>query len=358
MIFLAALSVVAPPITDPGSAFDVALVALAGIAMVCLGHVVRVPWEVAAAVVSALVLTAVGHRGHLEESLFLVATTTLYAAWHLGSTVRAAAIAGGCSVAIAAAAAVRPDSYSWAPWVAAEIFTFVLGRTLFRQWLLIREVESARDVLARQAVADERRRIARELHDLAGHTLAAMLLHVTGARHVLRRDVDEAERALVDAEAVGRASLDQIRVTVSALRTSERGTDPSLPSADQLDDLVAEYRRTGLSIDASVPADVAGLSGPVAVALHRIGREALANVARHAPANQVLFAVALDGQRVRLEVADHGRRADAPDAAAGQRFGLVGMRERARALGGTLLAEPSADGWRVEAELPIGTERS
>ena len=78
-------------------------------------------------------------------------------------------------------------------------------------------------------MAEERRRIARELHDLAGHTLAAVLLHVTGARHVLRRDVDEAERALLEAEtSAGRAST-RSATTVAALRTNERGTDRRWP---------------------------------------------------------------------------------------------------------------------------------
>ena len=73
------------------------------------------------------------------------------------------------------------------------------------------------------------------MHDLAGHTLAAMLLHVTGARHVLRRDIDEAEQALLEAETIGRSSLDQIRATVASLRTDERGTDPPLAASADLD---------------------------------------------------------------------------------------------------------------------------
>ena len=200
-------------------------------------------------------------------------------------------------------------------------------------------------------MAEERRRIARELHDLAGHTLAAMLLHVTGARHVLRRDVDEAERALRDAEAVGRASLDQIRATVAALRTHERGTDPALAGAADLAGLVDEYQRAGLRVDATVPGQVAGLDGAVGTALHRIAREALANVARHAPENRVELAVAVDAGEVHLVVADRGRPGAPPDPDDGH-FGLVGMRERARALGGDLEAGPTADGWRVDARLP------
>ena len=109
---------------------------------------------------------------------------------------------------------VPGSGIAWTPWTTACVFMFALGRTLHRQRRLIDELEQARRALATQAVAEERRRIARELHDLAGHTLAAVLLHVTGARHVLRRDVDEAERALLGAEAVGRASLEQIREVV------------------------------------------------------------------------------------------------------------------------------------------------
>src|SRR5690606_22501910 len=183
---------------------------------------------------------------------------------------------------------LAPESgIDWYPWAVANVFVFVLGRTLHRQRTLIDQLESARQALAAQAVAEERRRIARELHDLAGHTLAAMVLHVTGARHVLRRDLDEAEAALHDAEAVGRSGLDQIRATVAARRTDERGADPVLPGSADLSDLVAAYTRAGLTIEADITPSAAEVDGPVGIAVHRIAREALANVARHAPGNRV-----------------------------------------------------------------------
>lgn len=350
----AAIVVVVAQVSDPGTPVDLALIVAAGLALTGLGLFPRVPVELFALAVLVLVGLAVGHHGHLEVSYFLVVTMTVYSAQYLGSTARAMSIAGLSCLVIWLIAAANPDSYSWPPWIAAEIFTLVLGRALHRQRDLIDQLEEAREALAAQAVTEERRRIARELHDVAGHTLAAVLLHVTGARHVLRRDLDEAERALVDAEAVGRASMDQIRATVSALRTSERGVDPPLPEADEIADLVSKYRRAGLSINSSIAPEVAELRGPVGLALHRIGREALANVARHAPANQVSLTAELDRRRgqVCLLIVDHGRHADPPDVHAG-RYGLVGMRERARSLGGTLVAEPSDDGWRVEAVLPL-----
>jgi signal transduction histidine kinase len=164
--------------------------------------------------------------------------------------------------------------------------------------------------------------------------------------------VDEAERALRDAEAVGRSSLDQIRATVAALRADELGTDPALPGATDLAVLVDDYRRAGLDIAYSVDGDLADLDGPVGTALHRIAREALTNVARHAPGNRVDVSLVATGEGVRLRIVDSGV-SGAASPAAGPHFGLVGMAERARAVGGELDAGPSADGWRVEARLPV-----
>lgn len=349
--------IVAAEWNEPGTAVDLALLVIAGVVLVCQTVLPRVPAELLAVFVLGPVSVAVGHAGRLEVGFFLVVTMTLYAAWHLGSTLRAALITGVCCVVIVAIGVLRPDSYLWIPWVAAEIFTLVLGRTLFRQRSLISQLEAAREALAHQAVAEERRRIARELHDLAGHTLAAVLLHVTGARHVLRRDVDEAEQALRDAETIGRSSMDQIRAVVTALRTTEQGTDPPLADGGGLDQLVDEYRRAGLSIHATIASDVSRIAGPVGIALHRITREALANIAQHAPTNRVVltFATREGPKAVCVHVSDHGRRAAPPDPR-DNRFGLVGMSERARALGGTVRAEPSHDGWCVEAILPLSLD--
>jgi signal transduction histidine kinase len=341
-------------LTRPGSLVEVLLLvpAVAAYWARALGERLRA--ELFAAIVLGSVVLAVGWDGNLEGSFFLVTTMVLYTSWTLGSFTRA------CLLAVVATAVqiwvadvlVPEEGITWAPWAMANVFTFVLGRTLRHQQSLIEQLEDTRRELAEHAVAEERRRIARDLHDLAGHTLAAVLLHVTGARHVLRRDVDEAERALRDAEAIGRSSLDQIRATVAALRADELGTDPALPGAADLDVLVDDYRRAGLDIAYSVDGDLADLDGPVGTALHRIAREALTNVARHAPGNRVDVSLAATGEGVRLRVVDSGV-SGAASPAAGPHFGLVGMAERARAVGGELDAGPSADGWQVEARLPV-----
>jgi signal transduction histidine kinase len=345
--------VVVAQLSDPGPAVALLGLVPALLAFVAWGLERRMPAELFGALVVVPVALVVSGSVALEGTLFLLPIMVLYVAWHVGSLPRA-----GVVLAVAAATPwfvatelVPELDITWTPWSTANVFTFLLGRALHRQQVLIGELEQARGALAEQAVAEERRRIARELHDVAGHTLAAVLLHVTGARHVLRRDVDEAERALLDAEDVGRASLDQIRATVAALRTYERGTDRALAESADIAAVVDDYRRAGLVVDATLPATVADVDGPVGVALHRIAREALSNVARHAPRNRVDLTLDVDRHEVRLVVADHGR-AGAPPSANEGRFGLVGMRERARALGGTLEAGPTSDGWRVEARLP------
>ena len=345
--------VVLAQLTDPGSAAELLLLvpAVAAYWVRCFWGL---PAEVFAGVVFLSAGAAVSLGGDVEGSFFLIAIAVLATAASLGSVTRAVVIAAvGTAVEVIVTTKVVPEAgILWQPWAIANVFTLTLGRTLRHQRLLIQQLEQTRRELADVAVAEERRRIARDLHDLAGQTLAAVLLHVTGARHVLRRDVDEAERALRDAEAVGRASLDQIRATVAALRADERGTDPALPGAADLALLVDDYRRAGLEVRYDVAGPLDDLDGPIGTALHRIAREALTNVARHAPRNQVTVSLAAGDDAVVLVVVDSGTPGGAAPVT-GLHFGLVGMAERARAVGGELEAGPSEDGWRVEARLPV-----
>ena len=210
---------------------------------------------------------------------------------------------------------IAPEAgIAWEPWVLANVFILSLGRAVYRQGRLIEQLEQARRALADQEVAEERRRIARELHDLAGHTLAAMLLHVTGARHVLRRDLAEAERALIDAETVGRASLDQIRATVASLRADERGTDPSLAGVADIAALVDDYRRAGLVVDvadrSSRRPSCPGRSVWPSTVSHGRGWPTWRST-RRATVSRCGSTVTRDG--VRLLVVDRGRPASAPD---------------------------------------------
>ena len=215
-----ALIVVIAQATDPGNALELLLVVVAAVTFVLIAVVDWLQWEVVAVVVSVTLGVSLSQDGNLEVAFFVCVLVTLYSSWHLGSVTRALLVMAICAASpLVTSLAIPEEDISWTPWVAANMLMFVLGRGLRRQRELIEQLQVAREALADQAVAEERRRIARELHDLTGHTIAAVLLHVTGARHVLRRDLDETERALVQAETIGRSSLDQIRATVTSLRT-------------------------------------------------------------------------------------------------------------------------------------------
>ena len=314
LVLSAAVVTIIAQLTDPGTALDLLIVSPAVVAYIFQDRLARFPVEVFAFLVVVPIFIVVGIGEVLEPMLFLSVTMVLYVSANLESTLRAILITifAAASPWVIGEFLAPEQNIGTQSWILAHVFTLAIGRFVYRQHALIVELERARRALAEQAVAEERRRIARELHDLAGHTLAAMLLHVTGARHVLRRDLDDADRALADAESVGRASLDQIRATVAALRTDERGTDPALAGSAELESLVEEYRRAGIKIAATISPGVAELVGPTGMAVHRITRESLANVARHAAGNSVRGRADLVDEEVRLTVADHGRPAAAP----------------------------------------------
>lgn len=340
-------------IIAPGSPFEASLLAVAAAAFLVRGTGPRLPAEVFAALVIGPVWYVTSRPGAPAEGAFFMSVMmVLSVAANSGSRVRPAVIAvvGALYPWTVNLSQTPPDDIGWVAWTFAHIFTYVLGRVMRMLMDTIAELDRTRQVLADQAVAEERRRIARELHDLAGHTLAAVMLHVTGARHVLRRDPDEAEAALREAESVGRRSLDQIRATVGALRTAETGTDTPVESGADLVELVDEYRRAGLDVTADLGA-ASDLDGPVGFAVHRIAREALSNVARHAPGNRVRIRVEVGDAGVTLRIDDHGEAAR--PAGGSITFGLTGMRERARAVGGVVEAGPTSDGWTVRAELPL-----
>jgi signal transduction histidine kinase len=182
------------------------------------------------------------------------------------------------------------------------------------------------------------------------------MLQVTSARHVLRRDPASAEEALRSAEEVGRRSMQELRRTVSLLRSddeTEEATTP-LPSATEIPVLVDHARAGGLTVELQTRADLARVPSGVGIALYRIAQEALANAARHAPRARTVIELELAHGQARL-VAETSGDASVVQIAEPERprYGLIGMRERATALGGTFAAGPTSGGWRVSCRLPL-----
>jgi signal transduction histidine kinase len=224
-------------------------------------------------------------------------------------------------------------------------------------------LERERDQQAQIAAAAERTRIAREMHDVIGHQLAVIVSLADGAAAKLASDPPRAAAAIASVADVGRQALGETRGLLGVLRAdgSGDGLAPQ-PGLAGLGDLVAQTRATGLAATLDCAGDAAGLAADIQLAVYRIAQEAITNTLRHASGAQaVAVRVTIGAASVELEVTDDGRpapgaipgRAAAPPPGPGGGQGLTGMRERARAYGGSVAAGPGPHGWEVRATLPL-----
>jgi signal transduction histidine kinase len=261
------------------------------------------------------------------------------------------AAASAAAMLLAASALHRLDAVAlYLGFVAAG---WLLGYLMRTQRLLLTEQIQAQQALAEHAAADERRRIAREVHDVIAHSLSVTLLHVTGARRALQqdRDVDDAVEALEQAERLGRQAMADIRRTVGLLDNSPLKTTPE-PVVDDIGVLVADFEQAGLAVTLHIEGPTQGVSAAVGLALYRITQESLANIAKHAPDSKSSVLLGISTTTVRLAV---NNRLPATVAAArspegrGVRF----MRQRVELLGGAIDVGPTRDGWSVCAEIPL-----
>jgi signal transduction histidine kinase len=228
------------------------------------------------------------------------------------------------------------------------------GLLVRRERDLVAQLREAQAGLAERARSEERNRIARELHDVIAHTLTVSLLHVTSARLAVEHDLDDAARSLAEAERLGRASLDEVRMAVGMLhQDGDPGRSSPLPGADGLPVLIEQFRSAGADAAFTVDGNVARLPATTGLALYRIVQEALTNAIKHAPGSQTAVHVAVGADEVRLAV----DTAAEPTAGTGTGFGVLNMRERAQSLGGTCTAGPGGHGWLVRAVLPLNPSR-
>ena len=213
--------------------------------------------------------------------------------------------------------------------------------------------EAERELLARDAVLTERTRIAREMHDAVGHRVSLMVLQA-GAIEMAAQDAGRVEQLAGQVQTAGRRALDELRQMVGVLRAGDVDEEAPLgpqPGLEDLPRLVAHAREAGMTVELDLPAvDVAP---PVGRAAYRIAQEALTNAGRHAPGAPVQLSVVRTGDQLAVRVVNGrvGRNVSAGTSGGG--FGLVGLGERVRTLGGRLTAEPRLDGgFCVEAVLP------
>jgi signal transduction histidine kinase len=214
--------------------------------------------------------------------------------------------------------------------------------------------ERERDLLARERVADERNRIARELHDIVAHSVSVMVIQASAARRNLASRSDEASALLENVERTGRQTMDELRQVLGVLRDDGDGEPPSVP-LPTLGDLPALVDSVGgLPVRLAVTGVPDRVPAGVAVSVYRIVQEAVTNANRHAgPGATIDVRVTCMASEVEVVVADDGRGASALHGAP-TGYGLVGMHERATAAGGSFSAGPRrGGGWRVSATIPF-----
>lgn len=245
------------------------------------------------------------------------------------------------------------DEPGWAAWIAGTAFTTIVCALARRQRDLIDQLRQAQAGLAERTRAEERNRIAGEMHDVIGHALTVSLLHVTSARLALDEDLTEARASLVEAERLGQQSLAEVRQAVGLLREQRTSAAAPMPDAHQLPELVESFRRAGRSVHLEIDGDLEAMTRTGGLTVYRIAQEALTNVIRHAPDSSAWVHLEISPERTRLTVDDDG--GDSPNAHHHEDqtgVGIISMRERAEAVGGRLTAGPAGIGWRVEALLP------
>lgn len=230
---------------------------------------------------------------------------------------------------------------------------WVVGYLMHIQQQLMIKQQEAQAQLAEHAAADERRRIAREVHDVIAHSLSVTLLHVTGARRGLQqdRDVDDAVDALEQAEQLGRQAMDDIRRTVGLLDGAPMKLAPE-PGVHEIPTLVQDFVRAGLKVTLRVDGPMDRVSAAVGLALYRIVQESLANIAKHAPDAQSTVTLVISPTSAALTIRNQMPvTVAAPHTSEGR--GLRGMRQRVEQLGGRIDAGPSSEGWSVRADIPL-----
>jgi signal transduction histidine kinase len=224
---------------------------------------------------------------------------------------------------------------------------------------LAERLDRARALEARQAAWQERARLARELHDVIGHTVNVMVIQAGAGRRTLAADRGQAERAFQTIESTGREALEELDRLLGILHTEEDETDlPPLPGLEQLHALAGRFEDAGLPVELSIEGEQIPLPRSLDQSAYRIIQEALTNALRHAGDTIAHVAVRYRSEQLELEVANDARDNRRPRPHPGGGRGLIGIRERVALFGGELEAGPKAGGgFVVRCRFPLTANR-
>nr|WP_191910124.1 histidine kinase [Microbispora cellulosiformans] len=313
-----------------------------------------------ATTVLAIAVKPLPHSGALVLLLpygVLVCTYT-FAAADLSRARRAGGVAGLAAGVAVSLVVPQENLETYRYLLTAIVAAYALGVSA-RARRAGRAAEREREARVREeraaAVARERTRIARDMHDIVTHSVGLMVIQAETGPLVVRDHPEKAEAVFEAIAEAGRDAIGQLRLILGALRGSEgpgvpapaRGPQPGL---DALPGLLDNARRAGLDVSADMRGEPRRLPSDVDVAAYRIVQEALTNTIRHAGASTVRVRVRWSGDTLDVEVADDGRGG----RELREGHGMIGMRERVTACGGRLAVRPGNPGLTVTATLPIG----
>lgn len=310
------------------------------------------PLVVLAVVVACLAVEAEGDGGPPEIAALVIAaySAALYSSYRL---IVLLVIATAASLAAAAGGGLP---------VSPKVLPFLVLGPIWLAGSALRRRELRADALADRAgrlerehelaLALERSRIARELHDVVTHGVSVMVLQTGAARQIFKKDPASAEGLLRSVESSGRSALDELRRLLGLLSSDENAPLTPAPGVAQIPELVDRVREAGLPLELAIEGDARALPAGIDLAAYRIVQEALTNAlkhAHHAPTRVILrYAPAA----LELEVVDEGP--PVLDVANPNGRGLVGMRERVAIYGGTVEAKPETTrGYAVRVRLPF-----
>ncbi|EGE43712.1 sensor histidine kinase [Streptomyces griseus] len=284
-----------------------------------------------------------------------------------------------CSLSAAALSQLRWEAEPGGSWAQVVFVTIIMTVPFVLAWVLgdslrtrrayfdqleerAARLEREREAQSKVAVAAERARIARELHDVVAHNVSVMVVQADGAAYVMDAAPDQAKQALETISSTGRQALAEMRRLLGVLRTGdapESGEYVPQPDVEQIEDLVAQVRQTGLTVDFKVEGTPRPLPSGVELTAYRVVQEALTNTRKHGGPDagaSVRLVYFDDGLGLLIE--DDGRGAAhelyEDGGADGAGHGMIGMRERVGMVGGTLDAGPRpGGGFRISALLPL-----
>ncbi|MBB3092136.1 sensor histidine kinase [Nocardioides albus] len=321
--------------TAAGQVVLVLALAAAAVALVLTG---RVAVLLTALVVLTLLAAMQGEGWQTVWGVLAIVSPAVLRGWRLLIAIAAATAGAAVSIAV-----IEGVGSGYLLSVGGILLSGLTTTSFLRLIETVDQLRRTREELARTAVAEERARMSRDLHDLLGHTLSVMVVKAEAVRRLAARDPEAAAAHAADIEEVGRAALADVRAAVDQMKT--------LSLAEELDGARRALDAAGIRTSvAAAPAEVPDIAGQ---ALAWVVREGATNVLRHSGAASCRFELTEDGGQFRLAVVDDGVGGPAVPAGPAERSGgIEGLRQRLRAVDGRLDVRPGADGFRLEARVP------